>query len=272
MPVPFHRHLLSGIAALLALALLLTGCGGTDKGDRKGADSTETAPTSTATPRSTKAAADPGFQAPRIGTCTRMTYAQSRASVAPSRRARCRGRHTSVVSRVVFLPQPVSAATPVARRDALGQRYCAPAYRQLVGGTLADRATSLLTWTLFTPSEVQLARGARWLRCEVLARSGTQLVPLPLGRPLLGKGVPEQLRTCQTTAGADVTCGRPHAFRVEAVFRAIGEAYPDARTFTATARDRCQQLVGSYGGFWQPPSRAGWAAGDRFVRCLTRTG
>ena len=30
-------------------------------------------------------------------------------------------------------------------------------------------------------------------------------------------------------------------------------------TFTPTARDRCQQLVGSYGGFWQPPSRAGWA-------------
>ena len=157
-----------------------------------------------------------------------MTYAQSRASVAAPGQARCRGPHTTVVSRVVFLPEGVSAATPVARRDALGQRYCAPAYRQLVGGTLADRATSLLTWTLFTPSEAQLARGARWLRCEVLARSGNQLVPLTLGRPLLGKGVPEQLRICQTTTGADVSCARPHAFRVEAVFRAVGEAYPDA--------------------------------------------
>jgi hypothetical protein len=199
-----------------------------------------------------------------------MTYAQSRASVAAPGQARCRGRHTTVVSRIVFLPEAVSAATPVARRDALGQRYCAPAYRQLVGGTLADRATSLLTWTLFTPSENQLARGARWLRCEVLARSGNQLLPLTLGRPLLGKGVPENLRICQTTLGADVSCARPHAFRVEAVFRAVGEAYPDASTFTPTARDRCQQLVGSYGGFWQPPSRAGWDTGDRFIRCLVR--
>jgi hypothetical protein len=253
---------------MLAATLLLTGCGGDARASKKAPS--EQPSTATSAPRSTEPAADPGFQAPRIGSCTRMTYGQSRASVAARGQARCRGRHTTVVSRVVYLPKAVSAATPVARRDALGQRYCAPAYRRLVGGTLADRATSLLTWTVFTPSELQLERGARWMRCEVLARSGQQLVPLTLGRPLLGKGVPEQLRTCQTTAGTDVSCARPHAYRVEAVFPAVGRAYPDARTYTATARDRCQQLVGSYGGYWQPPSRAGWAAGDRFVRCLAR--
>ena len=268
MSAPRLRRLPSGIVAVLAVLALLTGCGGTDGGSR--ADRAEQTPTGTPTVKSTQAAPDPGFQAPRIGTCTRMTYGQSRASVAARGQAPCRGPHSTVVARVVFLPKAVSAATPVARRDALGQRYCAPAYRQLVGGTLADRATSLLTWTLFTPGELQLARGARWLRCEVLARSAGQLVPLPLGRPLLGKGVPEQLRICQTTAGADISCARPHAFRVEAVFRAVGEAYPDVLTYTATARDRCQQLVGSYGGYWQPPSRAGWAAGDRFIRCLAR--
>ncbi len=269
MSAPRLRHVPSGLIAALAVLVLLTGCGGTD-GDTTGGSKPAGTPTGSATSRSTRAAPDPGFQAPRIGTCTRMTYVQSRASVAAPGQARCRGRHTTVVSRIVFLPEAVSAATPVARRDALGQRYCAPAYRQLVGGTLADRATSLLTWTLFTPNELQLARGARWLRCEVLARSGHQLVPLPLGRPILGKGVPENLRICQTTLGADVSCARPHAFRVEAVFRAVGEAYPDAGAFTPTARDRCQQLVGSYGGYWQPPSRAGWDTGDRFIRCLVR--
>ena len=269
MSAPRLRHLPSGIVAALAVLVLVAGCGGTGGDSKAGGRATGT-PTTSSTSRGTKAAADPGFQAPRIGTCTRMNYAQSRASVAAPGQARCRGSHTTVVARVVFLPKAVSAATSVARRDALGQRYCAPAYRQLVGGTLADRATSLLTWTLFTPSELQLERGARWLRCEVLARSGDQLVPLTLGRPLLGKGVPEKLRVCQTTAGTDISCARPHAFRVEAVFPAVEKAYPDARTFTVTARDRCQQLVGSYGGYWQPPSRAGWDTGDRFIRCLVR--
>ena len=57
-------------------------------------------------------------------------------------------------------------------RRAIGKRLCEPAYRKLAGGTVADRATSLLTWTLFTPSSDQLERGARWVRCDVLARSG----------------------------------------------------------------------------------------------------
>ncbi len=146
---------------------------------------------------------------------------------------------------------------------------CEPAYRKLAGGTVSDRATSLLTWTLFTPSQAQLERGARWVRCDVLARSGDQLVPLPDAKPLLAKGVPESLRVCQTETGADVSCSRPHAFRVEAVYAASGSAYPDAAAYTAAARARCQQLMGD-GGYWQPPSRAGWKAGDQFIRCLSR--
>jgi hypothetical protein len=146
---------------------------------------------------------------------------------------------------------------------------CAPAYRKLVGGTLADRATSILTWTLFTPAQAQLERGARWVRCDVLARSGKGLSPLPAGQPLLRLGVPEQLRVCQNEEGIDVSCSRPHAFRVDAVYRAFGDAYPDLEAYTATARSRCQELTGKPGGFWQPPSRAGWRSGDRFVRCLS---
>ena len=115
---------------------------------------------------------------------------------------------------VGYLPKPVTPATPVAQRRKLGKRLCQPAYQRAVGGTLADRATSILTWTLFTPSQAQLERGARWVRCDVVARSGDKLVPLPTSKPMLAQGVPEQLRICQTEAGVDISCSKPHAFRV----------------------------------------------------------
>ena len=89
--------------------------------------------------------------------------------------------------------------------------------------------------------------------------------------PLLAHGVPESLRICQTATGSDVSCSQPHAFRVEAVYQAVGGSYPNTTAYTPVARARCRQLMGSFGGYWQPPSPAGWAAGDRFVRCLRPT-
>ena len=86
---------------------------------------------------------------------------------------------------------------------------------------------------------------------------------------MLAQGVPEQLRICQTDAGVDISCSQPHAFRVQAVFRAVLKAYPDPAAYTPVARARCRQLIGSFGGFWQPPSQQGWAAGDHFIRCLS---
>ena len=259
--------LLRGMALALALAVLVTGCaGGEDEPAAAGKDSSSAEEPETA---EAEPAPDPGFQAPKVGQCFRLTPAQSRASVVTSPSVSCRDQHNSVVAHVGFVPKPVTARTPLAQRRALGTRVCEPAYRRLVGGTLADRATSILTWTMFTPGQDQLERGARWVRCDVLARSGDQLIPLPPGQPLLRQGVPEQLRVCQNEAGADISCSRPHAFRVEAVFRAVGDAYPDAARFTPVARDRCQELMGEYGGYWQPPSKQGWNAGDRFIRCLS---
>jgi hypothetical protein len=266
-----RRRLLRSLVVALALVLLLTGCGGTEgesSGGAKGASNSDTAD-DPAPARNAEPAPDPGFEAAKAGQCFRMTPAQSRASVATSPPVGCRKPHNTVVAFVGYLPKPVTPTTPLAQRRSLGKRLCAPAYRKLVGGTLADRATSILTWTLFTPGQAQLERGARWVRCDVLARSGNGLSPLPAGQPLLRLGVPEQLRVCQNEEGIDVSCSRPHAFRVEAVYRAFGDVYPDLEAYTATARSRCQELTGKPGGFWQPPSRAGWKSGDRFVRCLS---
>jgi len=254
----------------LALALLVSGCGGSEdppKTDDPGTSTDQGEPEEEE--EEEEPAPDPGYQAAKIGQCFRMTGAKSRASVATGRLTKCRKQHTSVVAYVGYVHRAVTPRTPLVRRRALGTRVCEPAYRRVVGGTLADRATSILTWTLFTPGQDQLERGARWVRCDVIARTGNQLVELPPGQPMLKQGVPEQLRVCQDAAGADISCARPHSYRVEAVYRAADNVYPDPATYTPMARSRCKELVGVFGGFWQPPSREGWAASDRFIRCLS---
>jgi len=280
--MPAHRHRLThvaraprlarALALALVVALLMAGCGGKDqgpKGSKK--DPAGAAKPSASASAAEEAAPDPGYGAPQVGRCYRLSPAETLAPVASSRPVSCSKKHTTVIAQIGYVKKAVTSNTPLAKRRAIGKRFCGPAYGKLAGGTVPDRATSLLTWTLFTPSRDQLDRGARWVRCDVLARSGESLVALPDRKPLLGKGVPESLRVCQTEAGADVACSRPHAFRVEAVYAAPEGAYPDPNRYTATARSRCEELMGKAGGYWQPPSEAGWKAGDRYIRCLSRT-
>jgi hypothetical protein len=264
--MPAHRHRTFLVVLGLALVLLVSGCGGKDAAKKQAGDKPSASPSSSS---DDKPAADPGYGAAKAGDCHRLTAEQSMASVDTSRTVSCKGPHTSVVAYVGFRPKPVTPATPVAQRRTLGKKLCQPAYQRVVGGTLADRATSILTWTMFVPSQAQLERGARWVRCDVVARSGPKLIPLPSSTPILARGVPEQVRICQTDAGTDISCSKPHAFRVAGVYKAVVRAYPDPATYTPVARSRCQQLTGTAGGFWQPPSKEGWDAGDHFIRCLT---
>ena len=267
LPSNYGRARASAVVLVLGLvlALLLSACGG--KGpEKKGEDRPSD---SSSSPGDSEPAPDPGYGAPVKGECHRMTSVQSVASVDTSKLVSCKGAHTSVVSYVGYLPRPVTPATPVVERQKLGNRLCQRAYQRVAGGTLADRATSILTWTLFTPNQAQLERGARWVRCDVVARSANKLVALPPTTPMLAQGVPEQLRICQSDSGIDISCAKPHAFRVQAVYRAVVKGYPAPPVYTPVARARCRQLLGTFGGYWQPPSRQGWRAGDRFIRCLS---
>jgi hypothetical protein len=246
--------------------MVLAGCGG-KAAEKKHAAKPGTSEEPSA---SAEAAPDPGNGAPKVGECHKMTAEQSIASVSTSRSVGCSAPHTSVVAYIGYLRIPITPKTPLKQRQVLGAKLCEPAYRRIVGGTVADRATSILTWTLFTPGQDQLERGARWIRCDVVARSGARLIRLPAATPLLTHGVPVQLRVCQSVAGTDVSCAQPHAFKVAAVYRLVGPTYPNIARYTAAARARCKQLTGAEGGFWQPPSRVGWSSGDHFIRCLVR--
>ena len=270
-PAARASRLARALALPLVVTLLVTGCGGKEEPKAAAKDPSAAAEPSASESAAEEAAPDPGYGAPEMGRCYRLSPAQSLAPVTSKSRVSCDNKHTTVVAHVGYVKKAVSAQTPLAKRRAIGKRMCEPAYRKVAGGTLADRATSLLTWTMFTPTKDQLERGARWVRCDVLARSGDQLVSLPDAKPLLEKGVPESLRVCQTEAGIDVSCSLPHVFRVEAVYSVPGSVYPSPARYTAAARTRCKELMGKDGGYWQPPSQAGWKSGDRFIRCLART-
>lgn len=282
--MPERRHLAHLVVAVV-LALVLGACasdgtgGSGGSGGSGGPDGESTSAGAQESPGSGSSSSTspsdepppppmPRFGAAKIGQCHRMTARQTRSPITRRRATPCSGPHTTTVAYVGLVRRALTTRTPLARRRAVASRVCRPAFRRMVGGTPELRAASLLTWTFFVPSRAQLQRGARWIRCDVLARSGDQLVPLPFDRPVLGNGLPEQLRICQTAEGVDVSCARPHEFRVAGVFRPPGDAYPGP-AFTGAARDRCEAIIGEPGGYWQPPSPQGWARGDRFVRCLT---
>ncbi len=258
------------VVLTMVLAFVLAACGGTSPGEAEGSAGTTASGGSSASAGATEeppAPPDPRFGMPKAGQCHQMGYAQSKAPVALLAKVACRKKHTSLVLRTSVLGAAVTAQTPDSRRRSVARKVCEPAFRRQVGGSPALRATSLLRWVFFTPSAAQLERGARWVRCDAIARSGRELVTLPATTPLLAKGLPEELRVCQNDKGLDVSCARPHQFRVEAVFLPEGKAYP-GKAFTGVARDRCRALMNGALGYWQPPSREGWAAGDHYVRCL----
>ena len=269
---PLARYAVTAVLAL-SLALALVGCGGHDQPKAQPSASgseqpSATTPSTSKVPRAPREKPLPRYGMPRPAQCFRATAAQLRSTVANAKPVPCSKQHTTVIAWTGVLKRPLTGNAPASRRLAVARRSCLPAFRRAVGGSDADRAMSLLSWTMFTPSTEQLARGARWVRCDVFAQSGGQLVPLPEKLPLLGGGIPEVLRICQGTDGTDISCGRPHTYRVEAVFQV--SSYPEP-AYQRQARDRCDRLMGP-GGYWQPPSREGWDAGDHFVRCLSKKG
>ena len=272
--MPAHRHrrtpvaraprLARALALSLVVALLVAGCGGKDekpKASKK--DASAAAEPSASESADEEAAPDPGYGAPRGGSVLPAVTGQSLAPVTSSRGSSASSKHTTVVAHVGYVPKAVTANTrwPSGGRSASG---CAsrrtgswPAGRSPTGRPRCSpgrcsppRRTSSSAARAGCGVTSSRAAATSWSRCRTRSRCWS-------------KGVPESLRVCQTAAGVDVSCSRPHVFRVEAVYAASGSAYPDPARYTAAARTRCKELMGKDGGYWQPPSRGRLEGGDR---------
>ena len=89
---------------------------------------------------------------------------------------------------------------------------------------------------MFTPGQDQLKRGARWVRCDVIARSGDQLIALPAEEPLLGQGRARAVADLPRARLVSTSrARRPYALRVVAVYQASARPTRFA-CYTAVAR------------------------------------
>jgi len=152
------------------------------------------------------------------------------------------------------------------------------------GGTREVRLLSRLHAVWFVPTTEDLALGARWFRCDVVAYAAqTRLAELPASTEgLLDVGdALDRVGLCSRGSPEDpdsipVTCDRPHgwrAFTVQPLAPGPGGGYP-LRSELSAARTACSDSVREQLGFplewtygWQPPSRASWDDGLRHGFC-----
>ena len=281
--MPAHRHRLAhvpraprlarAVAVSLVVALLMAGCGGKDEDPKAGKkDSAAAAEPSASESAAEEAAPDPGYGVPQVGRCYRLSPSETLAPVTSSRRVSCDKLHTTVIAQIGYVQEgrhqqhPVGeaardrqadlrAGVPEAGRGDRPRPGDLPAHLDPVH---ARRAPSWSAVPVGCGATSWPEAASRWWRCRIASRCWA--------RACRSHCACARQRPAPTSPAA-----RPHDFRVEAVYAAPAGAYPDPNRYTAAARTRCKELMGKDGGYWQPPSEAGWKAGDRYIRCLSRT-
>ncbi len=112
--MPAHRHspthiaraprLARALALSLVVMLMGAGCGGKDedpKASKK--DAAAAAEPSASESAAEEAAPDPGYGAPQVGRCYRLSPSETLAPVTSSRRVSCGKKHTTVIAQVGYL-------------------------------------------------------------------------------------------------------------------------------------------------------------------------
>ena len=215
------------------------------------------------------AAAGPGYHQPRVGECrdygTRAYLADSETSKPVS----CDQKHTALTVAVLRVPRSVGVADPEKAFAAVGTR-CYRAMFEALGVAPRKRAETAYSLAYFLPTKAERARGARWVRCDLVLEGGTKLQPLP--DPLLPKPLDDSVKRClllRHGRALTTVCRRTHDFRVAGIVKLSG-AYRTQRQFENIAVKRCPRLAGER-FYFNYPSREGWQAGDKRITCSKRT-
>ena len=165
-------------------------------------------------------------------------------------------------------------------------KTCRPRFRRFTGATDSLALRTVVTWAWWRPSEDAWKAGARWFRCDVVARStGDELADLPETARGLLLGIPAaRWMVCAdgpTVADAPrVACTEKHTWRaVSAV--SIGkerDRWPGSRLVEVRSRDFCSDWVGAWTNYSLDYEYAytwfgkdDWASGNRLSVCWART-
>lgn len=268
---------LPALVVLLALVLVLAACTGGDEAPQERSAPTETATASAPAPSPTR---EPVPPSPPVGACYDLTAEQATATSSDADPVGCRRPHTARTIHVGSHPDPTDG-------DRLA-RVCTRRVERFLGGSRDERRLSRFTAVWFGPDDTQVAAGARWFRCDLVAVERPEtLAELPRGR--LREGVLDRTRLarryalCATAAPGTprftrVACAQDHRWRALTTLPVTPGAgaragYPGSRAARRAGEDRCRQVVRSrssaqrarYG--WEWPTREQWRAGQRHGYC-----
>ena len=253
-------------APAVALAVLLSGCGGV------GSPDTEVG----------------SVEAPTIGACRELTPDDIGQPTNASGVVDCSEEHTAETFAVGTFPDEVAAKKDVQDPDLGAYIYdtCSKKFQTFLGGDESLVMRSLLTWAWFRPSEDAWKKGARWYRCDVVGGSeqSEELRALPTTAKGLLLRPNDSWMTCangDTVATSEkLPCTEPHTWRAVTTIK-VGsddDGYPGDHMVEVRTRDYCSDSVGAWMNYpvdydfgYTYFREAEWKAGNRRSICWART-
>ena len=135
----------------------------------------------------------PDHHRPDVGACYDYGIRGLLAISGPRREVSCDDSHRAVTVAVPRLTGDIDRKKPLAAFDKVGVR-CYRALYKALGGTQESRALTAYGLSYYVPTQAELDRGARWVRCDMLLYGGNKVMPLP--DPLLPATPDDSVALC----------------------------------------------------------------------------
>ncbi len=215
---------------------------------------------------------------PAVGECRKLTAAQAAGASDTSAPIPCSGTHNDRVIAVPRLPKGVSWSDLDTDHKVVrtGVKLCTSPYRTALGQTGRVRDRTAYSFLFFAPTTDQQARGARWLRCDLVLVHGKKLAALPTDDEpaLTGPTPPDRVARC--LGGADLLttpCAFAHSYRATGTFVVARHDYPGRAALLRLGRSKCPAMVSTDTNFrftWAP--KLVWnLVHDHVVVCYSHT-
>ncbi len=224
---------------------------------------------------------------PATGRCRMLTPADLQRPSNATATVPCDAPHTAETYASGQLPTVYADADYDDRRLAgFAFGTCGTSFMEFLGADESLAMRSVLSWTMFRPSEAAWEAGARWYRCDAVGGgpTSTTLIALPdKTRGLLRKPNDDWL-ACVKGRSVDtaprIPCSERHTFRAVTTIKLGGpdDEFPGDEAVAARTRNFCGDSVAAWLGYparysyaytWFPQSD--WAAGNRRSVCWART-
>jgi hypothetical protein len=275
-----------GIApAACCAALVLTGCSG--GAEPRAAESSSSSPTPT-TSESSATPAPKKPEAPKEGSCYRLTLEEAARPTTNKRPVPCTETNTARTIHVGHLDTIVDGHSLGVDSERVQEQLsttCPKELASFLGGTDEARALSRFQAIWFSPTLEEYDAGADWFRCDVVALGGPdKLLALPTEQRLQGildrPGALDTYGLCGTAEpGAKgferVACALHHSWvAISTIPIAGGDKYPGEAAVREAGDQTCSDEVRNRNGLvleytygWEWPSLEQWTGGQHYGFC-----